>query len=224
MTGGVDWEDLSNPLMDNISPLLGLVFVLYIAFAVLAMMNVVTAVFIESALLRAKEDKESELSYHMRNLMSKVDTDGSGMLSWDTFQYLMSDGKMQRNFRALELDIGEAKGLFNLLDIEGKGMISAEEFVTCCLQLRGPAKAIDVATLLYHNRRMSCRWKAHSRHVEAALEEIMDNLYSARPARSRPPPTGSIKKDSSASSGARLNRDSNFASWEELKREPKDLS
>lgn len=210
MSGGVDWEDLSTPLIDNISPILGIVFTAYMAFAVLAMMNVVTAVFIESALLRAKEDKESELGYHMRNMMSKVDTDCSGMISWQAFQYLMSDAKMQRNFRALELDISEAKGLFNLLDIEGNGMISAQEFVSCCLQLRGPAKAIDVATLLYHNRRMSMRWKAHSRHVEGALDEIMEILCSSQSASAR----NTHQKSASVLSTHSM---ANFATWEDIK-------
>ena len=42
ITGGIDWNDLLEPLEEQISPWLAVVFVLYIAFAVLAMMNVVT--------------------------------------------------------------------------------------------------------------------------------------------------------------------------------------
>eukprot|EP00913_Durusdinium_trenchii_P003197 g2957.t1 len=64
MTGGVDWNDLSLPL-EPISPIMSLIFALYIAFAVplfsrqtvLAMMNVVTGVFVESALGSAREDR-----------------------------------------------------------------------------------------------------------------------------------------------------------------------
>ena len=42
ITGGIDWNDLLAPLQSQIGPWLAAVFVLYIAFAVLAMMNVVT--------------------------------------------------------------------------------------------------------------------------------------------------------------------------------------
>ena len=45
ITGGIDWADLLEPLEEQISPWLAVVFVLYIAFAVLAMMNVVTGTF-----------------------------------------------------------------------------------------------------------------------------------------------------------------------------------
>ena len=36
ITGGIDWNDLLKPLEDQLGPWLALVFVLYIAFAVLA--------------------------------------------------------------------------------------------------------------------------------------------------------------------------------------------
>ena len=42
ITGGIDWNDLLEPLETEIGPWLAALFVLYIAFAVLAMMNVVT--------------------------------------------------------------------------------------------------------------------------------------------------------------------------------------
>ncbi|CAK9001794.1 Sodium channel protein type 4 subunit alpha A (Voltage-gated sodium channel subunit alpha Nav1.4a) [Durusdinium trenchii] len=63
MTGGVDWNDLSLPL-EPISPIMSLIFALYIAFAVLAMMNVVTGVFVESALGSAREDRTKRRSGH----------------------------------------------------------------------------------------------------------------------------------------------------------------
>merc|ERR1712190_567509 len=55
MTGGTDWNEVLEPLETHISPWLSILFSIYIAFAVLAMMNVVTGVFVESALLTAKE-------------------------------------------------------------------------------------------------------------------------------------------------------------------------
>ena len=58
MTGGVDWNDMSLPLERSLSPIFALVFALYIAFAVLAMMNVVTGVFVESALGSAREERD----------------------------------------------------------------------------------------------------------------------------------------------------------------------
>lgn len=49
ITGGLEWRELVTPLMRHISPGLGVVFVLYVTFTSLALMNVVTGVFVETA-------------------------------------------------------------------------------------------------------------------------------------------------------------------------------
>eukprot|EP00927_Polykrikos_kofoidii_P086553 TRINITY_DN9731_c0_g4_i2.p1 TRINITY_DN9731_c0_g4~~TRINITY_DN9731_c0_g4_i2.p1 ORF type:complete len:762 (+),score=102.79 TRINITY_DN9731_c0_g4_i2:118-2403(+) len=68
-TGGVDWDDLLQPLAQNVSPWwTTIVLSGYIAFAVLAMMNIVTGVFVESALLSVKQDKELELVRQVRHV------------------------------------------------------------------------------------------------------------------------------------------------------------
>mmetsp|Transcript_118861 Transcript_118861/g.222189 ORF Transcript_118861/g.222189 Transcript_118861/m.222189 type:complete len:91 (-) Transcript_118861:130-402(-) len=45
-------------------------------------------------------------------------------------------------------------GLFKLLDIDGSGAVGIEEFVIGCMRLKGSAKSIDLATLMYENKRM----------------------------------------------------------------------
>merc|ERR1712070_450902 len=57
MSNGLDWGDLSGILM-NLHPALVLLFSLYIAFSMLCLMNVVTGVFVESALKYAKNDED----------------------------------------------------------------------------------------------------------------------------------------------------------------------
>jgi hypothetical protein len=58
ITSGLDWEIVAQPLWDDVSPVHAVLFSLYIAFAVLALLNVITGVFVESALLHAKADKD----------------------------------------------------------------------------------------------------------------------------------------------------------------------
>merc|ERR1719326_2539993 len=47
ISGGVDWDELVVPLIDDISPFCAVLFVMYIAFCTLAMLNVVTGVFVD---------------------------------------------------------------------------------------------------------------------------------------------------------------------------------
>jgi len=173
MTGGVDWDDLISPLMEEISPLTGIVFSLYIAFAVLAMMNVVTGIFVESALLTAKADKEAEIQSHVRKIFKKGDVNHDGMISWEEFTDAMSDPSLGKYFKVLDIDVNEARGLFLLLDTDESGQIDTEEFVMGILRLRGAARAIDLATLMYFNKRMMHWWTEWRDDVDHDLTDIM---------------------------------------------------
>merc|ERR1712226_1727207 len=50
--------------------------------------------------------------------------------------------------------------------------INAEEFLSGCLRLRGPAKSLDLAILMHEVRRMARRLHAHAHHVETQLETL----------------------------------------------------
>eukprot|EP00929_Paragymnodinium_shiwhaense_P080428 TRINITY_DN41943_c0_g2_i4.p1 TRINITY_DN41943_c0_g2~~TRINITY_DN41943_c0_g2_i4.p1 ORF type:complete len:104 (+),score=27.58 TRINITY_DN41943_c0_g2_i4:168-479(+) len=68
-------------------------------------------------------------------------------------------------FGALDLDIGDVRDLFEVLDEDGTRFIDLEEFVFGCLRLRGAAKALDVAKLHYDGQRL-----------KAKLYPFMDNV------------------------------------------------
>jgi len=179
MTGGVDWSAMLNPLMEHISPWIAAAFVLYISFVVLAMMNIITGIFVEGALQTAKEDKESDLLVQLTNAFKKADIDGSGMLTWEEFSQQLSEPSMVKYFKALDIDTSEARGLFALLDTGNKGMIDVEAFAMGCLQLRGVAKSIDVASMMYFNKRMAKMHIDHMENVEEELEFVRRTLCTS---------------------------------------------
>merc|ERR1719284_1939562 len=76
-----------------------------------------------------------------------------GILTWEDFEDSLDDPAIQLYFKAVDLDIAEARNLFLLLDSDGSGAVETGEFVTGCLRLKGDAKAIDLATLMYDTRR-----------------------------------------------------------------------
>merc|ERR1719265_847187 len=118
-------------------------------------MNVVTGVFVEAALLSAKQDKDIYMVNHARDLFTALDTDGSGQLSWKEFKEQLHTKDMQEYFKAIDVDQSEAKGLFKLLDIRRSGNVDAEAFLSATFRLRGPAKALDLALLMHETRRMN---------------------------------------------------------------------
>jgi len=148
ISGGISWDLGLDPLMVQISPWLGILFSLYIGFAIFALMNITTGVFVENALKTANKDQELFLMHHADQLFRKVDLDQSGDISWDEFSSQLETQEMQLYFKAIDLDPCEADDLFKIIDFDGKGTIDADEFVYGCLRLRGTARAIDLAAFM----------------------------------------------------------------------------
>jgi len=169
ITGGIDWNDVVQPLMDHISPLLAILFCAYIAFVTFALMNVVTGVFVDSALKSTKKDQDVVMLSHIEQIMKTTDLDKNGTISWDEFKSKLDTPAMKNLFKAIDLDTEEARDLFRLIDIDGSGEISPEELTHGCLKLRGNAKAIDMHAFIHEYKRFVSAQKSHAQAVEEAL-------------------------------------------------------
>mmetsp|Transcript_44057 Transcript_44057/g.82376 ORF Transcript_44057/g.82376 Transcript_44057/m.82376 type:complete len:620 (-) Transcript_44057:182-2041(-) len=180
MTGGVDWNDLSKPLETSIGPIMTIVFALYVAFAVLAMMNVVTGVFVESALGSAREEREKEVIGLVKKIFQVADHDQSGVLTWGEFSKTLEEPSNLKYFNSLGINPREARGLFTLLDADESGSVSLQEFMQGCLRLRGQAKSIDMATLMYQNKRIVF-W------LQDRLERLEQSLLNETYGKAGPP-------------------------------------
>jgi len=158
ISGGIDWRDLMTPLREKISLFTALVFLVYIAFSMLAMLNVVTGVFVESVMKSTVKDRNLFMISNARELFASIErddnSDGPVAMTWGVFQSKMHSPQMQEFFKAIDVDPCEAKGLFHLLDLDGSGSLSADEFLNGCLRLRGEAKSLDVALLIQEVRRV----------------------------------------------------------------------
>jgi len=176
MTGGVDWDILVLPLIDDIHPIHAVFFALFIAVSVLALMNIITGFFVESALKNTRIANDVDMVNSMRQLFTVIDKEDTGQVSWTQFERHLQNPQMELYFQAVDLDISEAKGLFRLLDLDENGEISADEFVMGCLRLRGPAKAIDLATLMFENRRMRQHWKAQVETLQGLVAGLITAL------------------------------------------------
>jgi len=163
ISGGVDWKHVLDALM-QLSPWIAVPFTMYVIFCQFALMNVVTGVFVESAMISTSKERERLLLNTVRELFISADWQNIGMLTWETFQSKIDDPLMIAYFENIDLDVAEAEDLFKLLDMDESGTITLEEFVNGSLRLAGPAKAIDLAALnfeLRHEMRRSALRQVH---------------------------------------------------------------
>merc|ERR1712032_539383 len=174
ITGGIDWVDIMAPL--KLLPwTYTAVFMLFISFLTFGVLNLVTGIFVDSALSLSQNDKRDVIRNQVRqqdtwarqiqDIFSEADQDHSGTLSWDEFRDHIEHPVIKAYFATLELDFSEARGLFALLDTHDNGQIEIQAFVQGCQMLRGEAKSIDLATLRYETKKL----------LDSLLERV-DNL------------------------------------------------
>merc|ERR1739841_123710 len=110
------------------------------------------------------EDRDQMMAYHIKELF--LADGGTSEVTREDFTEKMKSNVMQDYFRALDVRPSEASKLFELLDVDGGGTVSAEEIVSGCMSLRGTAKGLDMRVLLQEIA-----------HVQDELRCIHDTLY-----------------------------------------------
>mmetsp|Transcript_43767 Transcript_43767/g.102135 ORF Transcript_43767/g.102135 Transcript_43767/m.102135 type:complete len:527 (+) Transcript_43767:71-1651(+) len=170
--GGTDWDIAADALVP-----VGMAWVQlfhgYIAFCGFAVLNVMTGVFVNSAIKTRERDHETLMQNGQRlkdlvaKLWGKIDTTGLGQITISEFEELFEDEAMKAFFAAIEINAVDAWTLFDSLDVDGDHTISVEEFTERCLQLHGPARSVDLYAL-----------KKQMKNLEGSQRQISD--YTAR--------------------------------------------
>jgi len=164
VTGGFEWSKAAGPIV-KLDLYYGVIWTAYIAFMVFGLLNVLTGIFVETAMSAMNGDRDNIIQAQLEereNLISAIttvfmtsDTNGSGQMTEQEMDVILQDPEVVAYFHAIGVDTTEAMGLFQLLDDDGSGTVSIDEFVTGFLRLKGSAKAVDMVTLMYENRKIS---------------------------------------------------------------------
>jgi len=143
--------------MDSLGEFYGDVFVFYRCVFGFALMNVIGAVFVQQTMSVAQQDNDIMIVQKQRAaqsyrdklmaLFKALDDSGDGMLSRDEFEAMGTDPQLQAWMNALDINVHDLEGLFDLLD-SGDGYVSVDEFLTGAQRLQGVAKNIDMAHLM----------------------------------------------------------------------------
>lgn len=158
IVGGIDWETACQALSDVSGVCVG-VFVFYIAFMYFVVLNVVAGLFLQTSLEHAQSEmhdvvhqvREQRALYtnHIRDIFEILDKSKDGFVTMREFEHVMQDPKMCDFFVFLGLQVSDAWTLFRLLDHGGTEVVNAEDFIEGCLRLRGHARSLDIAQIMY---------------------------------------------------------------------------
>merc|ERR1719326_836439 len=135
ITGGQDWAVIIGPLVEETGTQIhNIVFCMFVAFATMVLMNLVTGVFVEGAQRMTKADREKELSRMATKIFRMVDDDLSEQISRIEFNRHMRQGNLDAYLTAVDLDRAAADNLFEILDADKSNTISVPEFISGCLR------------------------------------------------------------------------------------------
>lgn len=160
MTGGRNWGEVVNPLME-VGWAYTALFIVFISLTFFGVLNVVTAIFVDSALQSQQYYKdlliqESMLrkqlyTQHLRHVFEQIDQDASGCINVDEMEYFLTDPNLNLYLQSIDIFPNDARALFKLLDRDDSGAITIEEFCEGCLRLKGEAKSFDLHCLIFNN-------------------------------------------------------------------------
>merc|ERR1711879_930501 len=165
ITNGIAWGEVASPL-SSINFSVVAILIVYIALALFGLLNILTSVFVESALeatqhykelmIEESENRRKKYCQHLRHIFYAIDKDGSGTITkGEMMDFIASElPQLHEYFNALGVDTSNLTALFKLLDYNDSGDIDISEFCTGCLRLKGEAKSFDVNLLIYEIRRL----------------------------------------------------------------------
>lgn len=147
------WPTMSRRSMQYL-PSVWIFFVLFISFTSFGIMNVLTAVIVESTLdmsRKHQQDIAKKLHIEKKRALNKIysvfklaDRDGNEQLSKEEFLAALKMPDVVRALYECDIDMGDAESLFDILDYDGSGELDVTEFIQGCMSARGGAKARDV--------------------------------------------------------------------------------
>eukprot|EP00927_Polykrikos_kofoidii_P043844 TRINITY_DN37946_c0_g1_i1.p1 TRINITY_DN37946_c0_g1~~TRINITY_DN37946_c0_g1_i1.p1 ORF type:complete len:617 (+),score=81.49 TRINITY_DN37946_c0_g1_i1:128-1978(+) len=153
ISGGVSWIEPCRPLA-TVGQGMEFLFLLYLSFAIFAVLNVVTGVFCNSAIETAQLDTDMVISCLVekqkryindtRYLFHLLDTTASGSINFHELESQIHNPQISAYLTHLQIETDDAWHFFRMLDDDKSHRIDADEWTRGCLRLRGHAQNYDI--------------------------------------------------------------------------------
>lgn len=190
-----NWIPPVRILLENVSGWYAIICVIYKLSVGFAVVNVISAVFVQQTIKVASQDEEVMIMQkkrdarrfqgELRRLFQDLDLQQDGVITFDEFQMALSNDRVRHLLAALEINVLDAYDVFELLN-NGHNEVSWDEFLIGMLRLRGPAQSMDLMRLLFDHKReaqlqqdIMDEHRKILKHVEALQEDLYCLLRSA---------------------------------------------
>jgi hypothetical protein len=153
----VNYAAAARVLTDHISEWWAWFFVIYRCSVAFAFLQVIRAVFIQRTLKVAERDRDlmihnkklevKELHAKLSEMFDLLNIHHTESINRDAFLSAFKEESTKIWMSALDIDASDPEGLFELLDLDGSGEISKDEFIFGAAKLRGIGSQRDIFSL-----------------------------------------------------------------------------
>jgi hypothetical protein len=150
-------------LYEEVHPLFGIFFVIYVCVVTFAVVRVITAMFLKATLSASDSDEQAtaserskEWTDYVRSLGHTMDADGTGMLGIEDLEHILQLNHFVKWVEEVGLSPMEVERLFFALD-PGSKKVLFTDFESALRQMRGSPRAADVIINLYETRNIMTR-------------------------------------------------------------------
>jgi uncharacterized membrane protein len=161
--GGMDWMDIYNVLKE-FGALNSLVFLLCIIVVQVMIVNIITGMFVETAIESMEKTREQQALEHVKEermqerdlhvFLDQIDSDGDGRLDAKEWEQMQHTPLAHSIFEIVGLRNYDACAYFDILsNVSADKKVNINEFVQGCMRLKGPASCFDTQTILLEMRR-----------------------------------------------------------------------
>jgi len=126
MMQGRSWYELLRPLM-QVSGIYTCLFLAFISISLFGVLNIVTAIFVDSALQSQQHHKDLLIQenvikkqlyrQHLEDVFKEIDQDGSGSIMYDEVEFFLSDPDLNLYLESIDIYPNDARALFTMLDL-----------------------------------------------------------------------------------------------------------
>mmetsp|Transcript_75920 Transcript_75920/g.171748 ORF Transcript_75920/g.171748 Transcript_75920/m.171748 type:complete len:620 (+) Transcript_75920:39-1898(+) len=199
-SGGADWKIFYDAIKVT-GARYGLLFLVFMLFIQIAVMNIVTGIFVENAMKLAKPDREAQavqqrkkdqsVTRDLRKLCEDIDTEKSGAICMDAFMRAYSEmPKLRDHMAVLGLDIHDAQTFFGFLSsVHDSQQVDIDSFVACCMKLRGTAKGMDLHNLQHQTLVIYKTQQEFNEQCASRLDMLVDLATATMGTLAEPIPT-----------------------------------
>jgi len=190
ISGGMDWKDLVEPL-ERISKLYLYFYIMFVILVIFGLLNILTAVFVEATnkiaevdadlVITDQLDDEGSAISKLNGLLQESDDTGTGHVTRETFEAKLGSPEFRAQLKLLDLNIFDAQSVFKLVVDDNGGEVPIEDVVYGLMRLRGSARSMDMATVLYENKRLLTKLGSFMKVTDENFQGLHTAISSGMP-------------------------------------------